>query len=113
MDSFDGLFLEEVPRVDDMNLDEAHSESRTGSDVSAVSTSTFQLSDELVNGQDEIEAIFGPSIPYNLEPWQIFIDDKQIFDRHDKYKKKKEIEKPGEYIEMDMLIRSRSQDDKN
>jgi len=75
-----------------MNFDEVHSESRTGSDVSvvsAVSTSTFKLSDESVNGQDEIEAIFGPSIPINLEPWRIFGDDEKICDGHDKYKKKK------------------------
>jgi len=53
MDSFDGLFLEEVPRVDDINLNEAHSKLGTGSDVLVVLSSTFQLSDELVNGQDE------------------------------------------------------------
>jgi len=39
MDSFDGLFLEEVPS--EMNFDEAHSKSGIGSDVSAVSAPTF------------------------------------------------------------------------
>jgi hypothetical protein len=34
-----------------MNFDEAHSESGTGSDVLTVSASTFQPSDELMNGQ--------------------------------------------------------------
>jgi hypothetical protein len=63
---FDGLFLEEIPR--EMNLDEAHSKTRTGSNVLAVSTSTFQPLDELVNGEDEIEEIFGSSIPDNLDP---------------------------------------------
>jgi hypothetical protein len=53
-----------------------------------------------VNGQNEIEAIFGPSIPYSLEPWKIFNDDEQIFNKHDKCKKKKEIEKLGDGIEM-------------
>jgi hypothetical protein len=76
-----------------MNLDEAHSKTGTGADVLAMSASMFHPSDELMNGQDKMEVTFRPSIPNNLE---------QIFNRHDMYKKKKEIIKLGEYIEVNI-----------
>jgi hypothetical protein len=55
-----------------------------------------------VSGQDELEAIFGPSIPYVLELEKIFFGKEQIFERHDKHKKEKEIENPGDHIEMNL-----------
>jgi hypothetical protein len=76
MDSFDALFLEEIPR--EMNLDEAHEESEIGADVLAVSTSTSQRSNESVRGRDKMEVIGMPSIPDNLEHGKDFNDDEQI-----------------------------------
>jgi hypothetical protein len=49
-----------------------------------------------------MEVIFRPSNIDDLEHWYVFNDDEQIFDRRDKCKKKKEIIKLGEYIEMNI-----------
>jgi hypothetical protein len=100
-----------------------------------------------MKGEGKLEIIFRPSVPNNVDHWQVFRDDKQIlrfihnvqefsdfnvsykeegkdyveednpiknpvprgiialekiFDRHDMYKKKKEVVKPGSYIEVNI-----------
>jgi len=44
----------------------------------AVSTSTLQPSKELLNGQGKLEINYRPSVPDNIDHWQVFRDDKQI-----------------------------------
>ena len=44
----------------------------------AVAASTLQPSNELLNGQGQLEVNFRPSVPENLEHWQVFRDVKQI-----------------------------------
>jgi hypothetical protein len=68
-----------------------------------VSALTFQPSDELINGQDKMEVTSRTSILDNLEHWQVFNDKLEtIIDIHDMNKKKKEIIKLGEYIEVNI-----------
>jgi hypothetical protein len=102
MDSFDGLFLEEAPN--EKGIDVAPSESEVGLELSvgsALLTSIFQLSDESFNGQDDLDRIFGPSIPYVLEPGDIYFGKEETFDRQSENKNEK-IEKPGDHIEMNV-----------
>jgi hypothetical protein len=84
-----------------MNLNETHSESEAGADKLAVAASTSQPLNESTRCQDELEEIFRPSIPYILEPGQIFFGKEHIFDRQEKCKKKKEI-KPGDHMEVNI-----------
>ena len=67
MEFFDALNLEAVLR--DQN---------SASDKLAVSASTLQPSDEMLKGDCPLEINFRPSIPDNLEHWQVFQDDAQI-----------------------------------
>jgi ribonuclease HI len=113
----------------------------------AAAASTLQPSEDLMKGEGKLEIIFRPSVPNNVDHWQVFRDDKQIlrfihnvqefsdfnvsykeegkdyveednplknpvpreitalekiFDRHDMHKKKKEVVKPGSYIEVNI-----------
>jgi hypothetical protein len=43
-----------------------------------VAASTLQLSQDLIKGNVTIEVIFRPSVPNNVDHWQIFDDDKQV-----------------------------------
>jgi hypothetical protein len=54
-----------------------------------------------VNGQDELDRIFGPSTPYVLEPGDIYFGKEDTFDRQNEYKNEK-IEKPDDHIEMNV-----------
>jgi hypothetical protein len=67
MEFFDALDLVEIPR-----------EMNGKANNLAVAASTFQPTDELMNGHGKMEVIFRPSIPDNLDHWQVFSDDKQI-----------------------------------
>jgi hypothetical protein len=88
MDFFDGIFLEEAPSKKGINV--APSESGMGLDLlvgSALSASICQLSDESVRCQDELERIFGPSIPNVLEPGEIYVGKEDTFNKQGKHKK--------------------------
>jgi hypothetical protein len=90
MDSFDGIFLEEAPSERD--IDVTPSESGTELDLSfgtASSTSVRQHSDESVRYQEELDRIFGPSIPYVLEIGDIYFDEDDVFNKQDEHKKNK------------------------
>jgi ribonuclease HI len=43
-----------------------------------VSTSTLQPSEDLLNGKGKLEIICRPSIPDNVDHWQVFREDEQI-----------------------------------
>jgi hypothetical protein len=43
-----------------------------------VVASTLQLSQDLIREKITIESIFRPSVPDNVDYWQIFDDDKQV-----------------------------------
>ena len=47
-------------------------------DKLAVTNSTLQPSDEMINGNGKMEINFQPSIYDNLDHWQVFNDDKQL-----------------------------------
>jgi hypothetical protein len=133
---FDAMDIISVPR-DQNNL----------ADSLVVAASTHQPSEDLIKGEGKLEIIFRPSVPDNVDHWQVFRDDKQIlrfihnvqefsdfnvsykeegkdypeeddsiknpsprgittlekiFDMHDMHKKKKEVIKPGSYIEVNI-----------
>ena len=67
MEFFDALNIEAIPR--DQN---------SASDKLAVSASTLQPSDEMLEGDCPLEINFKPSIPDNIEHWKVFQDDAQI-----------------------------------
>jgi hypothetical protein len=67
MEWFSALDLISVPR-EHSNL----------ADKLAVSTSTLQPSDELLNSQGKMEINFRPLVPDNIDHWHVFRDDKQI-----------------------------------
>ena len=67
MEFFNALNIEAVPR--DQN---------SASDRLAVSASTLQPSDEMLEGNCPLEINFRPSVPDNVEHWQLFKDDEQI-----------------------------------
>jgi hypothetical protein len=52
------------------------------------STSTHHLSNESIRCQEELDRIFGPSIPYVLEIEDICFDKDDFFDKHEEHKKK-------------------------
>lgn len=64
---FDTFGLHIVPREEKCQPDEI-----------AVAISTFQISDNLLKDRAGMEVIFKPSVPDNVEHWQIFYDEKQI-----------------------------------
>ena len=67
MEFFDSLNIEAIPR--DQN---------SVADKLAVSVSTLQPSDEMLEGDCPLEINFRHSVPDNVEHWQVFKDDKQI-----------------------------------
>jgi ribonuclease HI len=66
MEDPDALNLIAIPREQNYNADEL-----------AVAASTLQLSHELIKENVSMEVIFRPSVPDNMDHWQIFDDDKQ------------------------------------
>jgi hypothetical protein len=44
----------------------------------AVAASTLQLPDNLIDENISVEVIFRPSMPNNVDHWQVFDDDKQV-----------------------------------
>jgi hypothetical protein len=67
MEGFDALNLVAIPR--DQNFKE---------DELVVVASTLQLSQDLIKGNITVEVVFRPSVPDNVDHWQIFDDDKQV-----------------------------------
>ena len=64
MEYFDALNLISIPR-DENSL----------ADKSAVAASTLQPSEELLNGDSKLEITIRPSVPDNMEHWQVFQSD--------------------------------------
>jgi hypothetical protein len=64
---FDAMDLIAIPR-DQNNL----------VDSLAVATSTLQPSEDLMKGEGKLEIIFRPSVPDNIDHWQVFKDDEQV-----------------------------------
>jgi hypothetical protein len=64
---FDAMDIISVPR-DQNSL----------ADSLAVAASTLQPSEDLIRGEGKLEIIFRPSVPDNVDHWQVFRDDKQI-----------------------------------
>ena len=56
-----------IPR-DQNNLD----------DSLVVATSTLRPSEDIMKGEGKLEIIFRPSIPNNIDHWQVFKDDEQV-----------------------------------
>jgi len=44
-------------------------------DSLAVATSTLYPSEDLIKGKGKLEIIFRPSVPNNIDHWQVFKDD--------------------------------------
>jgi ribonuclease HI len=64
---FDAIDLIAIPR-DQNSL----------ADSLVVAASTLQPSEDLMKGKGKLEIIFRPSIPNNIDHWQVFKDDEQI-----------------------------------
>ena len=67
MEFFDALNLEAIPR-----------EQNKMANHIAVVASSLQPSQELLDGDGKLEINFRPSVPNNMEHWQVFRDDEQI-----------------------------------
>jgi ribonuclease HI len=67
MENFDALDLIVIPREKNSKVDEL-----------VMAASTLQLSQDLIKGNIKVEVIFRPSVPDNVDHWQIFDDDKQV-----------------------------------
>jgi ribonuclease HI len=67
MDDFDALNLIAIPREQNSKEDEL-----------AVAASTLTVSDSLIDENISVEVIFRPSVPDNMNHWQVFDDDKQV-----------------------------------
>ena len=67
MEFFDALNLTTIPR-----------EMNTKADALAVAASTLQLSEDMVKEDVKMEIIFRPSVPDNVDHWQVFSDDRQV-----------------------------------
>jgi ribonuclease HI len=64
--------------LDALNLIAIPREQNSKADELAVATSTFQLPDSLIDENISVEVIFRPSVPDNVNHWQVFDDDKQV-----------------------------------
>ena len=58
---------------DSLNIQKVHREMNG----LAVAASTLQPLDEMINGNWKMEINFRPSIPDNIDHWQVFKDDEQ------------------------------------
>jgi ribonuclease HI len=64
--------------LDDFNLIVIPREQNSKADKLAVVSSTLQLPDGLIDENISMEVIFQPSVPNNVDHWQVFDDDKQM-----------------------------------
>ena len=60
---------------DALNLTSIHRDENSLVDKLAVVASNFQPSEELLNGDGKLEINFRPSVPNNMEQWQVFQSD--------------------------------------
>ena len=67
MPCFDHIEFTAIPR-----------ELNAKADRLAVAASTLQRSLELIDKEVKMEVIFRPSVPDNVDNWQVFDDDKQV-----------------------------------
>jgi ribonuclease HI len=67
INDFDAIDLIAIPREQNSKADEL-----------AVAASTLQLPDSLIDENISVEVIFRPSVPDNMNHWQVFDDDKQM-----------------------------------
>jgi hypothetical protein len=67
MELFDVIDLISIPR-----------EHNSLADSLAVAASTLQPTEDLLNGQGKSEINFRPSVPDNIDHWQVFRNDEQI-----------------------------------
>ena len=61
-----------------LNLTSIHRDQNRLADKLAIATLTLQPSEEFLNGNGKLEINFRPSVPNNMEHWQVFCDDEQI-----------------------------------
>jgi hypothetical protein len=67
IEDLDAIDLIAIPREQNAKADEL-----------TVAASTLQLPDNLIDEQISVEVIFRPSVPNNMDHWQVFDDDKQM-----------------------------------
>ena len=67
MECFDAVDLMAVPRLENSEANKL-----------AVAASTLEFTEELIEGNGKFEINFSPSVPDNVNHWQVFKDDKQI-----------------------------------
>ena len=67
MEYFSALYLMAVPRLENIKAGKL-----------AVAASTLEFTEELIKGNGKFKINFRPSVPGNLNHWQVFKDDKQI-----------------------------------
>ena len=65
MDDFDALDLIAIPREHNSKADEL-----------AVAASTLSVPDSLIDEKISVEVIFRPSVPDNMNHWQVFEDER-------------------------------------
>ena len=63
---------------DALNIQKIHREMNGLADKLAVATSTLQPLDEMISGNGKMEINFRPSVPDNIDHWQVFKDDEQL-----------------------------------
>jgi ribonuclease HI len=64
--------------LDALNLIAIPREQNSKADELAVAASTLQLPDSLIDENISVEVIFRPSVPDNMNHWQVFDDDKHV-----------------------------------
>ena len=64
--------------LDALNMTSIHRDQNSLADMLAVAASTIQPSEEMLDGDGKLEINFRPSVPDNMEHWQVFRDDEQI-----------------------------------
>ena len=64
-----------MEHFDALNLTSIHRDENSLADKLAVAASTLQPSEELLNGDGKLEINFRPSVPNNMEQWQVFQSD--------------------------------------
>jgi len=67
MELFYALDLQAIPREKNIHADQL-----------AMAASTLKLFYELVNDEIKMEVIFRPSVPDDVEHWQVFNEDSQV-----------------------------------
>jgi ribonuclease HI len=70
--------LDMINDLDALNLIVIPREQNAKADQLAVAASTLSVPDSLINENISVEVIFRPSVPDNMNHWQVFDDDKQV-----------------------------------